>query len=94
MFVTGPINPLLNPINTFSFTNFQKLIFDISYRADIKWQDEYDEEAEVPGQKRPKQDHSLMLPQIPKAMEEVQSQEENNNHHYRQRHSTHGDDQM
>lgn len=54
------------------------MLMMISYRADIKWQDEDDEEAEVPGQQRPQQDHPLLFPQISIALEEVEGQEENN----------------
>lgn len=64
----------------------------VSYRADVERQDEDDEEAEVPGQQRPQQDHPLLLPQVSIALEEVEGQEENNYDHDGQRSSTHGDE--
>ncbi len=64
----------------------------VSYRADIERQDEDDEEAEVPGQQRPQQDHPLLLPQVSIALEEVEGQEENNYDRDGQRSTTHGDE--
>lgn len=61
-------------------------------RADIEWQDEDDEEAEVPGQQRTQQDHPLLLPQVSIALEEVEGQEENNHNHDSQRSTTHSDE--
>ena len=63
----------------------------VYYRADIKWQDEDDEEAEEPGKQRPQQDHPLLLPHICITLEEVYGQEENNYHHDRQCSTAHGD---
>ena len=63
-----------------------------SYRADIEWQNENDEEAEVPGEQRPEQDQPLLLPQIPIALEEVEGQEKDNHDHNSQRSTTHSDE--
>lgn len=63
-----------------------------SYRADVERQDEDDEEAEVPGQQRPQQDHPLLLPQVSIALEEEEGQEENHHDHDGQRSTTHGDE--
>lgn len=51
------------------------------YRADIKWQDEDDEEAEIPGQQRPWQDHPVLPPQISISLEEVEGQKEDDHNH-------------
>lgn len=64
----------------------------VSYRADVKWQDEDDEEAEVPGQQRSQQDHPLLPPQVSIALEEVEGQEENNYNYNSQRSTTHSDE--
>lgn len=61
-------------------------------RADIKWQDEDDEEAEVPGQQRPQQHQPLLLSQVSIALEEVEGQEENNDDHDGQRSATHSEE--
>lgn len=66
----------------------------VSYRADIKWQDEDDEEAEVPGQQCPRQDHPLLLPQISITLEEEEGQEENNHNHDNQSGPVHGDSEQ
>lgn len=66
----------------------------VSYRADIKRQDEDDEEAEVPGQQRPRQDHPLLLPQISITLEQEEGQEENNHKHDNQSGSVHGDSEQ
>lgn len=63
----------------------------VSYRADIKGQDEDDEEAEVPGQQCSEQNHPLLLPQISKALQKVEGQEENKHNHDSQRSPTHRD---
>lgn len=62
---------------------------EVLYRADIKWQDEYDEEAEVPGQQSSQQDHPVLLSQISIALQEEECQEQNNNHHNSQRSTAH-----
>lgn len=66
----------------------------VSYRADIKWQDEDDEEAEVPGQQCPRQDHPLLLPQISITLEEEEGQEENNHNHDNQSGPVHGENEQ
>lgn len=66
----------------------------VSYRAHIKWQDEDDEEAEVPGQQRPQQHHTLLLPQISITLEEEEGQEENNHNHDNQSGPVHGDSEQ
>lgn len=65
--------------------------FFLSYRADIEWQDEDDEEAEVPGEQRPEQNHPLLLPQISIVLEEVEGQEEDDHDHDGQRSTAHTD---
>lgn len=65
------------------------LVSEVLYRADIKWQDEDDEEAEVPGQQGSQEDHPLLLSQISIALQEEECQEKNNNNHDSQRSTAH-----
>lgn len=71
-------------------TRFKQLQ-PFAYRADVERQDEDDEEAEVPRQQRPQEDHALLPAQIPIALQEVEGQEENHHHHHSQRGTTHTD---
>lgn len=61
------------------------------YRADIEWQDADDEEAEVPGQQRPWQDHPVLPPQIPITLQQVEGQQEDDCNHHNQSGPVHGD---
>lgn len=67
------------------------LVSQGSYRADVKGQDENDEEAEVPGQQGSQEDHPLLFSQICIALQEEECQEKNDNNHDSQRSTTHGD---
>lgn len=66
----------------------------VSYRADVKWQDEDDEEAEVPGQQGSQEDHPVLLSQISIALQEEECQEKNDNNHDSQRSAAHSDGPM
>lgn len=67
------------------------LVSLVSYRADVKWQDEDDEEAEVPGQQGPQEDHPLLLSQISITLQEEECQEKDDNNHDSQRSTAHSD---
>lgn len=60
-------------------------------RGDVERQDEDDEEAEVPGQQRSKQDHPLLLPEVSVAMQQEECQEEHHHHLHAQRRPAHPD---
>lgn len=63
----------------------------VRYRADVKWQDEDDEEAEVPGQQGPQEDHPLLLSHVSIALQEVKCQEKHNNNHDSECSAAHSD---
>lgn len=67
------------------------LVSVVSYRADVKWQDEDDEEAEVPGQQGSQEDHPLLLSQISITLQEEECQKKNDNNHDSQRSTAHSD---
>lgn len=77
----------------FSSSKYEEtvLVSEASYRADIKWQDENDEEAEVPGQQGSQEDHPMLFSQICIALQEEECQEKNDNNHDSQRSTAHGD---
>lgn len=64
---------------------------EVWYRADVKWQDEDDEEAEVPGQQGPQEDHPLLLPHVSIALQEEKCQEKHNNNHDSECSAAHSD---